>query len=160
MSNTLPKPNRSHPHSGSYSSAVPDWMHPLLLGPARSCSLCFGFPAQWCTVVKISLTSEPSLFCPNQQGELVVTAAGIPLSTWIFSESSHSLSSFLIKKLLSQRRLCSKRSLSISGDCCLCPLWIDHSFNCKLSFTSTILTPNSESHSGSLMLRMPWEQNL
>ena len=69
------------PHSGSYISAIPDWVHPLLLRLAWSCSLCFGFPMQrcaqppnsWCTVVKISLTSEPSLFRPDWWGEPVVT---------------------------------------------------------------------------------------
>ena len=48
---------------------------------SQSCSLCFGFPMQWCAqplnsrcaVVKISPTSKLPLFRPNQQGELVVT---------------------------------------------------------------------------------------
>ena len=69
-----------HPHShlphcmssdsDSYSSAVPDQAHPLLLRLARSCSLRFSFPTQrcalplnsQCAVVKISLTSELPLF--------------------------------------------------------------------------------------------------
>ena len=81
VSNALPEPNRRHPHLGSYSSADPNRTHPLLLGLAWSCSLCFGFPTQWCAqppnpwcaVVKIFSTSEPSLFCPDQWGELVIT---------------------------------------------------------------------------------------
>ena len=56
-------------------------MCPLLLGLARSCSLCLSFPAQqcvqppnpWCAVVKISPTSEPSLFRPDWREEPVVT---------------------------------------------------------------------------------------
>ena len=81
MSNTLPKPDRSRPHSGSYTFADPDQVCPLLLGLAQSCSLRFGFPVQqcaqppnsWCAVVKISPTSELSLFRPNQRGEPVIT---------------------------------------------------------------------------------------
>ena len=73
VSNALPEPDRSHPHLGSYSSAVSNRMHPLLLGLARSCFLHFSFPTQQCAVVKIFLTSEPTLFCPDQRGELVVT---------------------------------------------------------------------------------------
>ena len=81
VSNTLPKPDRSRLHLGSYSSAVPDQACPLLLGLAQSCSLRFGFPAQQCVqppnsqcaVVKIPLTSEPSLFHPDWRGELVIT---------------------------------------------------------------------------------------
>ena len=83
VSNALPKSNRSHPHLSSYSSAVPNQACPLLLRLAWSCSLHFSFPTQqcaqppnsWCAVVKIPLTSEPSLFCPNWWGELVVTAS-------------------------------------------------------------------------------------
>ena len=83
MSNALPEPDRSRPHSGSYTSAVPDHTCPLLLGLAQSCSLHFGFPMQqcaqplnsWCAVVKISPTSKPSLFCPDQRGEPVVTVS-------------------------------------------------------------------------------------
>ena len=77
----MPEPDRSHPHSDSYTSAVPDRTRPLLLRLTQSCSLRFGFPAQWCVqppnprcaVVKISLTSKPPLFHPDQQGEPVVT---------------------------------------------------------------------------------------
>ena len=87
VSNALPKPHRSHLHSGSHTSTVPDRAHPLLLGLAQSCSLCFDFPTQWCaqppnsrcTVVKIPLTSEPFLFCPDRRGEPVVTVKGVSL---------------------------------------------------------------------------------
>ena len=71
VSNALPKPDKKSSNLGSYTSAVPDWMCPLLLGLAWACSLHFGFLAQrcvqplnsWYAVVKISLTSKPSLFC-------------------------------------------------------------------------------------------------
>ena len=81
VSNALPKPNRSHLHLGSYTSAVPNQTCPLL-GLAWSCSLCFSFPTQQCTqppnsqfaIVKISMTIRPPvLFCPDWRGELVVT---------------------------------------------------------------------------------------
>ena len=86
VSNAFPEPDRSCLHLDSYTSAVPNQMCPLLLKPAQSCSLCFGFSAQWCVqplnswfaIVKISMIIwHPTLFHPNQQGELVVT--------WIFS---------------------------------------------------------------------------
>ena len=81
VSNALPEPDRSRPHLGSYTSAVPNQTRPLLLRLAQSCSLRFSFPVQWCaqppnsrcTVAKIFLTSEPSLFHSDQRGELVVT---------------------------------------------------------------------------------------
>ena len=107
VSNALPKPDRSHLHSGSYTSAVPNQTHPLLLGLARSCSLCFGFPTRQCvqslnsrcTVVNIFLTSELSLFHPDRQGELVITVTQLlsPLqslkSLQLLSSFSHSVSS-------------------------------------------------------------------
>ena len=83
VSNALPEPDRSCPHLGSYSSAVPNrtLLLLLLLGLAQSCSLHFSFPTQQCAqplnsqcaVVKISPTSELSLFHPDWQGKLVVT---------------------------------------------------------------------------------------
>ena len=73
---------RRCPHSGTYTSAVPDQMCPLLLRLARSCSLHFGFSMQQCVqplnsqfaIVKIFTTIWLfALFCPDQRGELVIT---------------------------------------------------------------------------------------
>ena len=106
VSNALPEPDRSHLHSGSYTSAVPDRAHPLLLGLAQSCSLHFGFPMQWCAqppnsqcaVVKISLTSKPSLFWPDWQGELVITVYSdspkLHEITWVFLCLLHWITDF------------------------------------------------------------------
>lgn len=86
--------------------------------------------------------------------------AGIPLSPWILSKSSHSPSSFLNEEFLRRRSLPPKSPFSVSWVKGLSPSRMHHSFNRKLSSASTILTPNSESHSGSTMLRIPRKRNL
>ena len=72
----------SKSHTRTLIGTTPSTVCPLLLGLARSFSLRFSFPTQWCAqppnpqcaVVKISPTSELSLFHPNWWGEPVITA--------------------------------------------------------------------------------------